>query len=122
MPSTTRLARLRAVLLTSVALAALAGSVQTACSLGEHDEVLTQDELYGNPYGYGGHTRPANDGSCKAAGGHCLGHNAPSAKGQGPATCEEFGRSLFGGPLRSSPLDCRDESVAPGGSIECCVP
>lgn len=58
---------------------------------------------------------------CERSGGHCLGHNSSSAKGQGPADCDQFGRWFHGGPLRQSPLSCKGEPVAKDGWNECCV-
>lgn len=58
--------------------------------------------------------------ACTEAGGHCLTHNAPSAKGQGPADCGQFGTWFHGGPLRASPLSCAGVEAA--GGVECCVP
>lgn len=63
----------------------------------------------------------AGSSVCERSGGHCLGHNAPSAKGQGPATCEQLGTWFYGGPLRPSPMSCEGEPKPSGGNIECCV-
>ncbi len=63
----------------------------------------------------------AGSSECSNAGGHCLSHNAPSAKGQGPADCAQFGTWFYSGPLTSSPLSCDGEPPASGGWVECCV-
>lgn len=93
----------------TLACIVLAAVVLVACSGAVESSPTTSDGSAGTA-----------TNACTEAGGHCLTHNAPSAKGQGPADCSQFGTWFYGGPLRSSPLSC--EGVQAAGGVECCVP
>ena len=108
----------RHFLLSSLAVVAIASGAQVACN-GEIDPVTGEDNLAGG-YGYG-YTPPAASDvdTCTPAGGRCLGHNAPSAKGQGPSSCAQFGQWTTGAPFKDSSLSCPQVSA---GGDQCCMP